>query len=421
MEYFMKLKPKFLLIFFLCLIFWESFCMAYEPEIASTAAILVEESTQKILYEKNAYEKMYPASTTKILTAILTLENCKLDEMATVSRNAVYSLPAGYVNANLQPGEEMTVKDLLYALMVKSANDAAIVLAEHVGGSVENFAEMMNATARELGCQNTHFVNPNGIHQENHYTTAYDLYLMASYCMKNETFQKYVSTTSYTLPATNQYPATDRICTTTNDMLRPKSQYYNENVIGIKTGYTTEAKNCLIAGARKNNIELISVVLQGGTNSDGLSERYVDTNALFDYGFDDFAVTDFVKENDVIQNIEIENANNDTKSLDLLAKDTLSAYLNTEFDVANLEPEITLNENLEAPIAINSVLGKVTYTIDGTQYTTELLASHNVEKKIDTQIILFTAGVLLLAVGITFLFTQHRHKKKKSKKKKTRK
>lgn len=417
----MKLKNKFLLIFFVCFIFGKSVCMAVEPKIASTSAILVEESTQKILYEKNAYEKMYPASTTKILTAILTLENCSLDEMATVSRNAIYSLPAGYVNANLQPGEEMAVKDLLYALMVKSANDAAIVLAEHIGSSIENFAEIMNAKARELGCQNTHFVNPNGIHNDNHYTTAYDLYLIASYCMKNETFRKYVSTTSYTLPATNQYPATDRICTTTNDMLRSKSQYYNENVIGIKTGYTTEAKNCLIAGARKNNTELISVTLQGGTNSDGLSERYVDTNALFNYGFDDFASTDFVKENDVIQTIEIQNADSDTKSLALLAKDTLSTYLNKEFDVANLKLEIVLKEDLEAPIAVNSVLGKATYTIDGTQYTTELLASHNVEKKLDRQIILLIAGILLLVIGIIILFVQHRTKKKKSKKTRTRK
>ncbi len=406
---------------FLLLIIFTHFTFAAEPEIASTAAILVEESTGKILYEKNAYEKMYPASTTKIMTAILILENCKLDEMATVSYNAVYSLPSGYVNASLQEGEEMSINDLMYALMVKSANDAAIVLAEHMSGSVQNFAKMMNEKAASLGCQNTHFVNPNGVHNDNHYTTAHDLYLIASYCMKNENFRRYVSTVSYTLPATNKYLAKDRVCTTTNEMLRSKSKYYNENIIGIKTGHTTEAKNCLVSGAVQNNIELISVVLHSGTNREGLSERYVDTQALFDYGFKDFAFTDIVKENDVLTNIEIENASKDTKNLDLIAKDTLFSYLNVQTDLTNLKPEITLNENLEAPIPANSSLGKAVYTVDGIQYTTELLASHAVEKKFNWQIILLIAGILLFILGAFILILQFRRKKKKLKKKQARK
>lgn len=412
----MKLKNRFLIIVLICFIFFEPLCMAAEPEIASTASILVEESTGKILYEKNAYEKMYPASTTKILTAILTLETCDLTEMATVSHNAIYSLPNGYVNANLREGEEMSVKDLLYALMVKSANDAAIVLAEHIGGSVEKFAEMMNEKATQLGCKNTHFVNPNGIHNDNHYTTAYDLYLIASYCMKNETFRQLVSTTSYTLPSTNKYVNEDRICVTTNDMLRSNSKYYNENVIGIKTGYTTEAKNCLIAAIHKNHTELISVVLHADTNAEGLSERYVDTNNLFNYGLENFKFTDIVQENDMLETIEIENATSETKTLDLLASKTLSDYLNTEIDITNLEPEIVLNENLEAPIASNSVLGKATYTIDGVEYTLDLLASHAVEEKADFQFMIFIFGILLLMLGIFILIRQHISKKRTLKK-----
>lgn len=417
----MKLKKKIFMLFLIFLMISIQFNFAEEPEIASTAAILVEESTGKILYEKNAYEKMYPASTTKIMTAILILENCKLDEMATVSYNAVYSLPSGYVNASLQEGEEISINDLMYALMVKSANDAAIVLAEHMSGSVQNFAKMMNEKAASLGCQNTHFVNPNGVHNDNHYTTAHDLYLIASYCMKNEDFRRYASTASYTLPATNKYLAKDRVCTTTNEMIRPKSKYYNQNIIGIKTGHTTEAKNCLVSGAIQNNIELISVVLHSGTNREGLSERYVDTQALFDYGFKDFAFTDIVKENDVLTNIEIENASKDTKNLDLIAKDTLFSYLNIQADLSNLKPEITLNENLEAPIPANSSLGKAVYTVDGVQYTTELLASHAVEKKFNWQIILLIVGILLLILGAFILILQSRRKKKKSKKKQARK
>lgn len=409
----MKSKKIFFSVLVVFFILFSTVCLAAEPEVASTSAILVESSTGKILYEKNAYEKMYPASTTKVLTAILVLENCDLDEMATVSHNAIYSLPNGYVNANLQEGEEMSVKDLMYALMVKSANDAAIVLAEHVGGSVEGFADMMNEKALEIGCKNTHFVNPNGIHDDNHYTTAYDLYLMASYGMKNETFREYVSTASYTLPATNKYPTSDRLCITTNDMIRPKSKYYNENVIGIKTGYTTEAKNCLISGARKNDTELISVVLHSGTNAEGLSERYVDTAALFDYGFKDFEFSNIVEKDSIIQNIEIENGNKDTKNLDLIAKDTLTAYINKEINLADLSPEIKLNENIVAPITAGTSLGSVTYTVDNIEYTTELLASHDVEEKMHIEIFILIGGVILLILGVVILGVQNKKNKKR--------
>lgn len=398
--------------------FFSNLGFAVEPTVASSAAILVEASTGKILYEKNAYEKMYPASTTKVMTAILILENCDLNEMATVSHNAIYSLPSGYVNANLQKGEEISVKDLMYALMVKSANDAAIVLAEHLDGSVEGFADRMNTKAAELGCQNTHFVNPNGIHNENHYSTAYDLYLMASYAMKNETFRKYVSTASYTLPSTNLYPATDRVCVTTNDMIRPKSKYYDENVIGVKTGYTAEAKNCLIAASQKDGTELISVILHSGTNAEGLSERYVDTAALFDYGFENFAFSDVVEKNAIVKNIEIENGNKDTKSLNLVAKDTLSGYLAKDVDLESLSPEVNLNENLVAPIARGSVLGSATYSINGEKYTTELLASHDVEKKFDFRILILGIGIVLLLLGIAILRVQFRRKLNRKKRRK---
>lgn len=414
----MKFGKKIFSLFVLLLMFFSNLGFAIEPTVASSAAILVESRTGKILYEKNAYEKMYPASTTKVMTAILILENCDLNEMATVSHNAIYSLPSGYVNANLQKGEEISVKDLMYALMVKSANDAAIVLAEHLDGSVESFADRMNAKAAELDCQNTHFVNPNGIHNENHYSTAYDLYLMASYAMKNETFRKYVSTASYTLPSTNLYPATDRVCVTTNDMIRPKSKYYDENVIGVKTGYTAEAKNCLIAASQKDGTELISVILHSGTNAEGLSERYVDTAALFDYGFENFAFSDVVEKNAIVKNIEIENGNKDTKSLDLVAKDTLSGYLAKDVDLESLSPEVNLNENLVAPIARGSVLGSATYSINGEKYTTELLASHDVEKKFDFRILILGIGIVLLLLGIAILRVQFRRKLNRKKRRK---
>ena len=232
--------------------------------------------------------------------------------------------------------------------------------------------------------------------------------------MKNETFRKFVSTSSYTLPATNLYPTSDRLCVTTNDMLRPKSRYYNETVNGIKTGYTTEAKNCLIAGAQKNGTQLISVVLHAGTNEEGLSERYLDTNALFDYGFEEFEFSNLVEKNSVVQKVEIENGSKDTKNLDLIAKDSLRSYFKKETALENVTPEITLKQDaLQAPIVAGSTLGNATYTIDGISYTTELLASHDVEKNDTLKIILLIGGILLLILGFSLLRKQNRKTKKK--------
>ena len=280
-----------LLIIFIILTTFSHFTFAAEKiSISSGAGLLIERSSDRILFEKNAYKKMYPASTTKILTAIVVLENTNLTDTATVSKNALETIPNGYVTCNLQIGEELSIKDLMYALMVKSANDAAVVLAEHVGGSVEGFSDMMNEKAKEIGCKNTHFVNPNGIHNNNHYTTAYDLYLMADYALSFEhtnEFREFVSKTSYTLPATNMYPAEDRSFTTTNELIKINNNdridnYYYKNALGIKTGHTSQAGYCLVSSSNRDDLEFISVILDGGFDSKGLSERYTETIKLFD-------------------------------------------------------------------------------------------------------------------------------------------
>ena len=211
---------------------------ADEPNIYSQAAILVDSKDGTVIYEKNSNERMYPASTTKILTAIIALESCSLNDRITASPNAINSIKSGYTNANIQVGEELSMEDLLYALLIKSANEAANVIAEYIAGSTDNFANMMNAKANELGCTNTHFVNANGVHDDNHYTTASDLAIIAEYCMKNETFRKMVSTQYYTLPATPQYPSDDRVLKNSNSLLIPDNTYYYQYAIGMKTGFS---------------------------------------------------------------------------------------------------------------------------------------------------------------------------------------
>jgi len=261
----------------------------YDLTIHSNAILMIERETGDILYERNARTKMYPASTTKILTAILVLENCDLNDIATVSSTALKAVPPTYTTAALQVGEELRVEDLLYAMLIPSANDAANVLAEHVGGSISGFADLMNEKAKEIGCTNSHFTNPSGVHNEDLYTTAYDLSLIANYAMNFETFRTIVKTLKYTLPSTAAYPKSDRTFTISNALINPGyKNYYYENAIGIKTGYTNPAKDCLVAGASKDGVEFIIVILGDGYLPNGLREKYLDCKTLFDFAFDNY-------------------------------------------------------------------------------------------------------------------------------------
>lgn len=363
-----------------------------EFSIDAKAALLVEKNTGRVIYEKDINEQNYPASTTKILTAILAIENCDLDEVATVSQKAISNVPTAYVIAPLYVGEQMKVKDLLYALMLRSSNDAAYVLAEHVGGSVEGFAEMMNNKAKEIGCQNTHFVNPNGIDNKDHYTTAYDMYLITNYAMKNETFAKIVSTPQYTLPATNKCPNSNRIMKNTNNFVNPSSKYYDENVKGVKTGTTDLAGNCLITDSAKNNLDFITVIL-GATTSD---RKFSETQKMIEYAYDNYTLSSLRKKGDVIKSIEIKNATDETKSLNLVISDDITVMHNVDTKITEINPEISLNDNIVAPISKGQELGTVKYTVEGIEYTAKLLADKDVEVKTYYVQILLGVGVFVV-------------------------
>jgi len=363
-------------------------------KIEAKSAIIVERNTGKIILEKDAYEQNYPASVTKILTAILTIENCNLDDIATVSKSAISHIPSGYVIAPLYVGEQITIRDLLYALMLKSANDSAYVLAEHVGGSVEGFSEMMNNKAKELGCKNTHFVNPNGIHNSNHYTTAYDMYLISDYAMKNETFAKIVSTFQYTLSATNKNPSKNRVMKNTNSFINPSSSYYNKSVKGIKTGTTMQAGNCLITEAEENGLDFITVVLGAKTSDSKFSE----TKKMIKYAFENYTLTQLHKKGDIIKNIEVKKATKETKNLNLVISDDITVMNNVKIKAKEIEPEITLNEKNEAPIEKGQELGTVKYSVDGLEYSAKLLAENEVELK--TYYLEIAIGLVIFTVII---------------------
>lgn len=387
-------------------------------DIGSSSCILIESKTGRILYEKDAYSKYYPASTTKIMTALLTLENVSdLKEVATVSYNSVFTVPSGYSTDLLKVGEELTIEDLLYALLVKSSNEAANVLAEHISGNVESFATMMNTRAVELGCKNTHFVNPNGIHNENHYTTSYDLSLITREAMKNETFRKIVSTASYTLPSTNKYDRIDRNLITTNDIIRKSSKYYYEYAIGIKTGYTTPAKNCLVAGANKDGVELILVLLHADKlNSNRESVRDIDAKNLFEYVYNNFSEKTIVDANGAVDTIKVKNATSKTKNLRLLAENKIEALVTNDKLKTAETPEIVLNENIKAPIKQGDILGTIKYNIDGIAYETNLIAANDVEKSYTAVII-----IIILIILVLFYLYSKNNKKKINRRRKRRK
>ena len=382
------------------------------PKVYSEAAILMDENTEKILYDKDANVKKYPASTTKILTAILTIENCNLDDKVIVDYDSIMLVPSGYTVAALQVGEELTVRQLLQLLLIHSANDAANVLAKHVGGSIENFASMMNSKASEIGCKSSNFTNPSGKHDENHYSTAYDLALIMKYCMKNETFKEIASSKSCIIPQTNKYA--ERIFTNTNELLvmdtrEISSNYYYPYVIAGKTGYTAEAKNCLVSIAKKDDLTLICVILGGLKTDEGLSARFTDTKELYEYGYNTYTIRKLREKDAIAKQIEVKNATQDTKNLDLLISDDMYVLIKQNDINKEFEPEFILNEDISAPINEGDILGKIKYKIEDIEYTSDLKAAHVVKKN---NIILFLIQLALIGFILYMLYNYFFNNKK---------
>lgn len=384
--------------------------------IYSDGAILIDSKTGNILAQKDMDKQLYPASTTKILTAIIAIEKLNLDDVLTASYTAVMSIPSGYSNAGIKEGEQFTVSDLLDMFLIHSANEIGYIFAEHISGSISEFANLMNEKAKELGCKNTHFTNPSGIQDPEHYSTAYDMAQIARYCMKNETFRNIVNKDSCKIAATSLYPE-ERYFKNTNSLLDSSNRYYYEYAIGVKTGFTSQAKNCLIACSVKDGVELIAVLLGAEATETGLSGRYTDAINLFNYGFENYEIKNFLDANTVIQELQIKNATKETKNLSIVAKDSLSTLLPTNYDVTNLQYSIELKNDILAPIAKDAVLGKITYNIDGITYTSDLIASNDVLKSK----VMITVLQVLLAIVILFILAmlispKNRKKKKNNKK-----
>lgn len=395
-----------LLIFILCLFYSISAFASNETlDLTAKAAILIDNKTNKVLYSKNANKKMYPASTTKIVTAIVVLENSNLDDKVTASYNAAMSVPDGYTSANIQVGEEFTIRQLLQMLLVYSANDAANVLAEYIGGSTESFVSMMNTKIHDLGLKNTHFTNAYGLHDENHYTTASDLAKIMQYCLENENFRKLAGSASCAIPATNK--SNPRLYNSTNEAIIPNGPFYYTYLTAGKTGFTSNAGECLVSSSYKNDLELIGVILGSEGNE---HNRFVETKSLYEYGYQNYKLKTIAHQNDVATTIEILNGSKDTKNLSLLVSEDITALIKTSEVDAEIIPEISLNSNISAPIAEGAPLGKIKYTVNGVSYTTDLIASHTVKSVQIYSYAFYIVFAIVVLLATYFIFFSNKDK-----------
>ena len=340
----------------------------------SSACIVLDRKSNRIIYGKNEKNKVKMASTTKIMTATIVIENYDLSKTVEISKKAAGT---GGSRLGLKQGDKISVLDLLHGLMLCSGNDAAVALAETVAGGIPEFSDMMNNKAKELGLENTHFESPHGLDSDNHYTTAYDLSLLTNYALNNETFLKIVGTKNYTVTI-NGYP---KNITNTNELLGTLNGVY-----GVKTGFTNGANRCLVTACKRNDLDIICVVL----GCDTKNFRTKDSIKLIEYTFQNYEylnISDLIDEN--LNNWKEENLNN--FNIKKGVSNNIEIYYQTpdfsvipikKVDKNNIEVIINIDTNLTAPVYENSEIGNLYILCNGEEvFTTNILSSTYIAKK----------------------------------------
>ncbi|WP_227767301.1 D-alanyl-D-alanine carboxypeptidase family protein [Zhaonella formicivorans] len=364
-----------------------------EPQINGESAILLEMTSGQVIWAKNEHVKRAPASTTKILTALIALEKGKLDDLVTVSEEAVR---VEGTRVYLVAGEKQSLENLLYAMLLNSANDAAYAIAEYIGGNVENFTRMMNKKAQELGAVNSNFVTPNGLDAEGHYTTAYDLALIARAAMENPKFREIVAT------KTRKWHGAEWESTliNQNDLL---STY--EGTIGVKTGYTSQAKNCLVSAARRNGDTYLAVVLGSQTKSSVIS----DSKKLLDYAFENYYTQSLARKGETVAEISLEGQNLSITPISDLA------YLQSRWTPVFPQAKINLLP-LKAPVGKGEKVGEIQYLWENEEIgRVELVAQNAVQNRttlFDWWVRLTSFVFVLLAIMLTLRIINGRRRTK---------
>ena len=370
---------KNLFFYFSIIIFLFSFNISFASEendlnLNARSCVVLDRNSKKIIFGKNEYNKVKMASTTKIMTATIIIENCDLNKTITVSKKAAST---GGSRVGLKSGDKITIRDLLYGLLLCSGNDAAIALAETAAGNVQEFSNMMNNKAKELGLNNSHFESPHGLDSDNHYTTAYELALLADYALQNSTFRNIVGTKNYTITI-NGYP---KNITNTNELLGNFNGVY-----GVKTGFTNGANRCLVTACKRGEMDIICVVL----GCDTKNFRTQDSIKLIDYTFDNFEYFDienFI--NTQFDNYKKNNINSFeinkgiSNNLEIICSIDDSSIIPIRKDEKNsLKVDFWIEKNLVAPIDINSKVGffKV-YSDNRTILEGDILTTNSINKK----------------------------------------
>lgn len=373
-----------LVINILCVLFISFSAAAALPPINASSAILMDAKTGRVLYEKSAHDRRAQASTTKMMTAIVGIENGSLEDIYTVSENAAHT---GGSSMNLSPGEKQSLENLLYGLMLRSGNDAAVAIAENTAGSVEAFVEMMNKKAKEIGAKNTHFMNPHGLDMDEHYSTAYDLALIARYGLSNPTFAQIVKTQKKVVP----WPGFewDRVLYNKNKMLASF-----EGADGVKTGYTNNAGRTLVSSATRESWQLIAVVM----NSPSMWEE---SSALLNYGFSEYKPVIFADKARIIRSLPVKGG---VKSfVDAIPGGEVVVPL-TKDEEKKAAFKVTLPETLEAPVKAGEKLGEASVIINGeVVFSVDLVAKEEIPKKpfflqiVSNVVSLFTKMIIYFA------------------------
>ena len=358
-------KITSVLIIFVILLSLFNLSYASPPDLNARAAILIDAKTGNVLFEKNADKKMYPASTTKIMTAILALEKVakgeiSLEQPITYTKTAEATMEADGSNIALKVGEQMTLGDLLKGLLLASGNDAAAIIAEYIGGTIGDFVVLMNEKAKTLGLKGTHFANPHGLHNEENYTTASDMAKIALEAMKNETFRSIVECAHIRLAATNI--SEERYYINTNNLVsRMRYPYYfYDKATGIKTGSTTEAGYCLVSSAKDGDKEVIAVIFK----SDDISASHTDSKNILQYGLTEFSSIRFAKVDDIYGEVRVKQSSDGTDHILLSAKDNLEILFPKDKDSSEVEVITDIPESVRAPISKGQEIGKVSFVYD---------------------------------------------------------
>lgn len=354
------------------------------PKVShAQSALLMDINSGRVLYSKNIDDRVFPASTTKIMTGILALEMADMSANSTATYEALKTITLEDSHMGILAGENLTMEQLVKGMLVYSANDAANVIAVELSGSINAFVEVMNKKAQELGMTGTNFVNPCGSHDDNHYTTARDLAILSKYAMKNEQFREIVKMPIYKIPATNKY-LTERILVNTNLFLgTSRSTYhYYPPAIGIKTGHTSQAGYCLVSAASYNESELLSIVMNcKNVDTKDQAYSYIDSKTLFNFGFDNYLHQPLATVGDIVSDSKVYEAKDNMRVAITVENDVAALIPSTEGSADEIQTVIDIPEQINSPIKKGDVLGTVSYNYKGIQVgSSNLVATNDVER-----------------------------------------